>query len=219
MVGDREGALQQQYRYGARMIAVTAGGALAVLGGLAGPILRVWMGPEFAEASTWPLRILLLAYSAGAFFTLPSVAADAASRPGLQAVFLVVGALLHVGVIWFAVEWWGILGAAVAVLIGFLVPAVLGIPVIHRRLPMLPRPSVLVRDVRGVLLAVPGTLLFVFVLTRLFDPGAGVTPLMLGMAASAAVYMSLLFLFGGIKPDDLRRVIGIFTREGASYAR
>ena len=213
MVGGRKDALRQEYGYGSRIIAMTAGGALAILGGLAGPILTVWMGPEFAQAGTWTFRILLLAYAASALFTLPSVAADAASRPGLQAAFLILGALLHGGMIWFAVGWWGIQGAAAAVLVGFLVPALLGIPVIHRQLPILPRLSFMIRDARGILLAVPATVVVVALLNRLLEPSAGAARLAAGLAAGVAAYLGLLFLFGGIRPGDLSRVLGLFRPE------
>lgn len=211
LTGGRVDELRRQYRYGTRMVAVAAGGALAILGGLAEPILRVWMGPDFAQASAWPLRILLLAYSAGAFFTLPSVAADAAVHPGIPAGFLVTGSLLHAGFIWFAVVRWGIDGAAVAVALGFLVPFLAGTPVIHRRIRALPRLSTMLRDTRGVVFAALATLAFTVVLTRVTDPGAGVVPLLGALAACTIVYLGSLLAFGGIRFGDVRRMIGAFS--------
>ncbi len=219
MVGERSGDLDRQYRYGVRMVAVAAGGAVAVLGGLAEPLLRVWMGPDFAQASAWPLRILLLAYSAGAFFTLPSVAADAAARPGIPASFLVAGSLLHAAVIWFAVSRWGVTGAALAVGLGFLIPFLFGIPAIHRRIRVLPSLGLLVREIRGVGLAVLATLALVAGLLRMGDPGAGVVPLLGALAGCTAAYLVFLLLFGGVRAGEIRDILAVLAPGGGRGVR
>jgi O-antigen/teichoic acid export membrane protein len=219
LTGGRVNDLRRQYRYGTRMVAVAAGGALAVLGGLAEPVLRVWMGPDFAQTSVWPLRILLLAYSAGAFFTLPSVAADAAVHPGIPASFMVAGSLLHAALIWFAVARWGIVGAALAVAVGFLVPFLFGIPVIHRRIGALPSLASTAGEVKGVLLAVLGTIGIIAVLLRITDPGSGVAVLLASVVGCSAAYVGLLLMFGVVRLRDFRRMMGVLVPDSGGRAR
>ena len=186
LVADREEALRRQYRQGSRVVTAIVCGAIAVLGALAVPILSVWMGDTFARNGTWPFRLLLLAYGASALFTLPSVAADAAGRPGVPASFLVAGALVHVLVIWIAVPHWGLTAAAAGVLCGFLLPLLFGVPVIHRRVNGLPRLAELFLDVRGILVAAVGWL----------DDHRSLSPLLRALVHIAAAVWAVAWLGG-----------------------
>jgi O-antigen/teichoic acid export membrane protein len=216
LVANRTEELHRQYRQGTRMVAVAAGGAMAVLGGFAYPLLRVWMGPDFAEASTWPLRVLLLAYSASALFTLPSVAADADARPGIPAAFLVAGSLVHTALLWFAVSRWGVLGAAVAVGVGFLIPLFFGVPMIHRRISALPSLFSMARELVGVASAVLATFVLIAFLLRVSDPGAGVAPLLGSLVGCMAAYLGFLLAFRGIRLEEIRSMFGgLASRFGA----
>ncbi len=207
LVADREEALRRQYRQGSRVVAAIVGGAIAVVWGLAVPILSVWMGDEFARNGAWPFRLLLLAYGASALFTLPSVAADAAGRPGIPASFLVAGAVGHVLLIWFAVPHWGLLGASAGVLCGFLFPLLFGVPVIHRRVHALPRFAGVFLDVRGILIAAGVTLIISWAGGVLLHARTGVLPLLITLVASSSIYVALLFLFRVFGVEDLARLL------------
>ena len=212
LAGDRDAQLADQYRHGLRLIAAVAGGAMVVLGGLAHPILSVWMGPEFGALGTWPFRILLAAYAAGALFLLPSIAAEAAGRPAIPAAFLVAGCLLHIPLVLFLTPRFGLIGTATGVLAGYLVPLTLGVREIHRRIGRLPGLIPLLREVRGVAIATVAAGTATLFLARTAFPGSGIPPLLVSMAAAGFAYLALLFTFRGIRPRDLRILAGLVTR-------
>jgi len=214
LVADRVLAMRRQYRQGTRMVMAAVCGAVSVLGGLAAPILAVWMGDEFARQGTWPFRLLLLAYGASALFTLPSVAADAAGRPGIPAFFLVSGALLHVVVILILVPHWGLPGAAAGVLCGFLLPLLWGVPAIHRRIQPLPPLTAVLGDVRGAFFAGVLTLVLSAYVSRSGLAGTGWIPLLLFLCLCSGVYLLLVFAFRGIKFEDIRGVVRLVLPEG-----
>ncbi len=214
LAAGRYAELRDQYRHGVRLIAAVAGGSVAVAGGLAFPLLQVWMGRDFAVHGAWPFRVLLLAYAASALAMLPSVAADAAGRPGVPATFLAAGGLLHVPVVLLLVPHLRLLGAALGVLFGFGVPLLLGVPAIHRRLPELPGLGSLLKVIRGSLL---GTLLSgagCLYLAGTPFPGSGVGPLVFSLAAGSGAYVALLFLFRGLGGDDVRTLRRLLRRPG-----
>jgi O-antigen/teichoic acid export membrane protein len=206
LVAGRTEELKRQYRLGSRIVLAAVCGALVVLGGLARPLLGVWLGNDFATHATGPLRVLLLAYGIGAMFTLPSVAADAAGRPGIPALFLVSGALVHMVVIWITVPRWGLVGAAIAVLCGFMIPVLLGVPIMHRRIRALPTLTDIFLDARGILLAAGVTLLLSFPLARALTAASGWIPLLMSLTACSVLYLCFLFAFRGLHLDDVRRV-------------
>jgi len=210
IAGRREEELGTQYRHGIRLVMAVAGAGLVVVGGLAHPILAVWLGADFADAGAWPLRILLLAYSASALFLLPSVAADAAGRPGIPAGFLCVGALVHLPLLFLLISRFQLVGAALAVLVGFLVPMLFGTPWIHRRVPGLPRLGRLFQDTGGVAAAVlVGGSASSWIATTTF-PHSGVAPLVVSLAGAVLLYVGLLFLFRGLRGHDVRSVALVF---------
>jgi len=208
LVAQRHEDLGRQYRQGTRIVVAAVCGAIAVLGGLATPLLAVWMGEDFARYGAWPFRMLLLAYGMSALYTLPSVGADAAGRPGVAAFFLIAGAVLHMIVILVAVPHLGLGGAALGVLIGFAVPFFFGVPFIHRRIPALPSVPTLIGDVRGALLAAAITLLATGLLSRQRVMAMSWPTFLLSLGVSSGMYLALLFAFRGLRVDDFRR----FTR-------
>lgn len=205
LTGGRHAELRTQYRVGTRLVAAVAFGIAGVLGGLAGPILGVWLGPDFAREGTWVLRILLCAYAASSFFTLPSVAADGAGRPGLNAFFLVIAALAHVPLVVFGVMKFGLSGAALGVLAGFAIPLI-GVAVIHAKLPALPGMGSVIRDGRGAVLAGAVTAGAGSLAARTPFPGSGIPALLAALAAAGGLYLGLLFLFRGLGIQDVRRL-------------
>ena len=208
MTSGQTDSLRSQYRIGTRIIALVCMGMVAVLGGLARPLLSVWLGEDFAASGTWALRILLLAYAAGACFTLPSVAADAAGRPGLPAALLAIASLVHVPLVLLGIHLWGITGAAWGLLAGMLL-LLFGAGVIHRRLAELPSVSVTLRETRGAVLAGLFTGSLALLVARSPFPGSGIVPLLLSLLGMGLVYVLFLYVFRGFLPEDARRIAGL----------
>jgi len=207
LAAERIETLRRQYRQGTRMVMGAVCGAIAVLGGLAGPLLGVWMGVDFASHGTWPFRLLLLAYGASALFTLPSVAADAAGRPGIPAAFMVVGSLVHVAFIWLAVPHFGLSGAAGGVLLGFLLPLLSGVPTMHLRIAALPPLRSLFSEVRSAVLAGAISGLAAWAMSHAAYPSSGPLALIISLAVCSLLYLGLVFLLGGLRVEELRRAV------------
>lgn len=209
LAGNRLRDLERHYRLGTRLIALALFGAVAVLGGLADPVLKVWMGQDFAVAGTTSFRLLLLAYGASSLFILPSVAADAAARPGIPSFFLVIGSAVHVVFILLAVPHWGLAGAAAGVLLGFLIPLLLGVPIIHRAVPSLPSLRSVLRELRGTTAAFVLTALAAFLLSLRDYPGSGAIPLLASLSACVLLYGLLLWLFRSLRREDVVGFVGM----------
>ena len=77
-------------------------------------VLRIWLGPAFAEQAGTALRILAVGVFLGGLAHLPLAILYGAGRPDLPAKFHVVEVVVHVAVTFFLVKTWGITGAAVA---------------------------------------------------------------------------------------------------------
>jgi O-antigen/teichoic acid export membrane protein len=199
-------ALRAHYSNGVRLIAAVCLGALAVLGALAHPLLGVWLGDDFAAMGTWALRFLLMAYTAAAFFTLPSVVADAAGRPGIPAGILAVASLAHIPLVLIGIHLWGIPGAALGLLAGMLI-LLAGAAVIHIRLPEMPPLRETFGALRGSLVAALLTGGAAVLLARTPFPSLGIVPLLLSLAAAGLLYTLLLFAFRGMFPSDFRRLL------------
>ena len=199
-------ALRAHYWIGVRLIAALCFGLLAVLGSLARPLLEVWLGNDFAEAGTWTLRILLLSYTAAAFFTLPSVVADAAGRPEIPAGILAVASLVHIPLVFLGIRLWGISGAALGLLAGMLLLLV-GVGIIHTRLSEMPSLKDAGPAVRGSFFAAVLTILGGLVLSASDFPGSGILPLLMSLVAAGLLYLFLLFAFRGMLISDVRRLL------------
>jgi O-antigen/teichoic acid export membrane protein len=207
LVAKRIQALRHQYQQGMRMVLVVVCGAISVLGGLASPLLKVWMGDDFAREGTIPFRLLLIGYGASAVFTLPSVAADAAARPGIPAGFMVAGSLLHMVLLLVAIPRWGLTGAAGAVLCGYLVPLIFGVPALHRRIHALPSLASTVIECRGALMAGLLTLIAAGLISRSDYAGSGITPLLVSIGGASILFLLLAYALGGVRNQDFHRLV------------
>jgi O-antigen/teichoic acid export membrane protein len=128
----------------------------------------------------------------------------------------VVGSLVHTALLWFAVSRWGVLGAAVAVGVGFLIPLFFGVPMIHRRISALPSLFSMARELVGVASAVLATFVLIAFLLRVSDPGAGVAPLLGSLVGCMAAYLGFLLAFRGIRLEEIRSMFGgLASRFGA----
>jgi O-antigen/teichoic acid export membrane protein len=99
-----------------KLVALAVLPAAALLVVFAEPILSLWLGPEFAERSAWPLRLLVAGYALSALGTVPAVACDAVGRPGVTTAFSLAGAAFNVSLCVVLIPRFGITGAAAVIL-------------------------------------------------------------------------------------------------------
>jgi O-antigen/teichoic acid export membrane protein len=99
-----------------KLVALVVLPVAAALIVFAEPILSLWLGPEFAERSAWPLRLLVAGYALSALGTVPAVGCDAVGRPGVATAFSVAGAVFNVGLCLVLIPRYGITGAGAVIL-------------------------------------------------------------------------------------------------------
>ncbi|MEI6437332.1 MAG: oligosaccharide flippase family protein [Candidatus Omnitrophota bacterium] len=87
--------------------------ALAVF---AGPILNLWMGPEFAQKGWRVLMVLSLGSILGSITTVPNLIAMGLGQSKIISLFSVFTVLAYAVFMPFFTKWWGIEGAAWAIL-------------------------------------------------------------------------------------------------------
>jgi O-antigen/teichoic acid export membrane protein len=75
-------------------------------------ILQLWLGAEFAEKSTLVLQILALGVLINSLAHMPYALLQGVGRPDLPAKFHLIQLPVYIGILWFAVNQWGIAGAA-----------------------------------------------------------------------------------------------------------
>lgn len=81
---------------------------------LAGPLLNLWLGPEFAEKSTVVVQILALGVFVNAVAQVPYAAIQALGRPDVTAKLHVLEFPFYLGLLWISVTQLGITGVALA---------------------------------------------------------------------------------------------------------
>ena len=100
------------------MLSAAVVAALVLVGCLATPwALRVWLGPVFEAQSTLITQILLLAFGVNAVAQIPFTALQAAGRVRSVALLHVVELLPYGALLYLAISWLGIEGAAWASLL------------------------------------------------------------------------------------------------------
>ncbi len=97
----------------ARTLLIVAAPALVIA--IAGPLLlRLWLGPVFAEHGATAIRILALGVFVNAVAHVPSGVITAMGRPDVVAKFHIIELFIHVPAAWFLITHFGVAGAAAA---------------------------------------------------------------------------------------------------------
>ena len=97
----------------ARTLLIVAAPALVIA--IAGPLLlRLWLGPVFAEHGATAIRILALGVFVNAAAHVPSGVITAMGRPDVVAKFHIIELFIHVPAAWFLITHFGVAGAAAA---------------------------------------------------------------------------------------------------------
>ena len=150
---DRE-HLVELYLRATKVVAVLGLPIAALLVVFAHPILQFWIDPQFADKGALTLQLLAAGYGINIFSTIPAITSDSLGRPGVTTSFSVVSACLNVGLSLLLIPRFGIVGAALAILINSatLVPYFLWY--VHRRVLDLPIREVMTRSISAPAVAV-----------------------------------------------------------------
>jgi len=111
--GDRR-TLSRTCGRAVKYLLLLVGGAVAVLVVFADFVLHFWLGPEYAEHSTWAMRILSVGVLINSLATVPYAALQGSGRPDLTAKFHLLELPVYIVAAWFLVSLWDVTGAAVA---------------------------------------------------------------------------------------------------------
>lgn len=97
-----------------KWVILTMGPIVAIGVFLAGDILRVWLGEEFAGRSTKAMQILMAGMLLNALSQMPACLLDAMGRPDLRAKIFMSYVPIYVGLLWIGITNFGLEGAALA---------------------------------------------------------------------------------------------------------
>lgn len=107
---------RELYVRATKLVALVVFPAAVLLTLFAEPLLRLWVGDEFAREGTWPLRLLVAGYALNALTTIPALAADSVGRPRVPAAFAVASGVVNIGLSFALIPPFGLVGASCAIL-------------------------------------------------------------------------------------------------------
>jgi O-antigen/teichoic acid export membrane protein len=108
----RRETIAKVYALSLKTILLTVGPLVLLAVFLARTILRLWLGVEFAEQSTFVFQILLIGALVNSLALCPHALIRALGRPDLTAKFHLLELPIYVAMLWFLVKKLGIAGAA-----------------------------------------------------------------------------------------------------------
>lgn len=109
-------AIQNNFVHGSKLFAIISVPVLLMMSIFSGPILELWMGPEFPQEAATVLQILSLAGLLGSLTTVPNTIIMGLGFARLVAMFSLFTILLYVVFLpWFTLKW-GVQGTAWAIL-------------------------------------------------------------------------------------------------------
>jgi O-antigen/teichoic acid export membrane protein len=102
------------YAYAVKFLIVAVGPVSVLLAFLAEPILRIWLGAEFARTSTRVFQILAVGFLVNSLADVPLAQIQGTGRTDLPAKLNLLEFVVFVPLAWFLIQSWGINGAAAA---------------------------------------------------------------------------------------------------------
>jgi O-antigen/teichoic acid export membrane protein len=108
---------------------------LFVLYAWGGEILRIWIGPEFAEKGTVPLQMLVLGFLIGLLAPLSGALLEAVGRPDILVKLYLVELPFNIIVVWLLTKYLGITGAALSYSVRTVIETVILWAVVYRIVP------------------------------------------------------------------------------------
>ncbi len=106
--------LRPLFRRAVGMVVLLLSGPAAILVLFAPQLLRLWLGPQVADAAGTATRILAIGVLFNAAALVPSTFLSAFGRPDINAKFHMLEVVIHLPLAWWLVSHYGIVGAASA---------------------------------------------------------------------------------------------------------
>jgi O-antigen/teichoic acid export membrane protein len=200
---DRPDDLRKLYLTSSRFLFLFNASLTAAVCALAQPLLRYWVGPQFATAGSIALVLFMLSQGVNAASMSAGYLNYSAARPGVNLMFSVANSAIAIGLIYPLTAWLGVTGAALASLVGSSMVA----PFLwysHRKVLHIGSLSVFRSSYVGTLAAV---CILAPVASLVVSPLATnlVTALSL-LFVTFAANMLLSSLLGAVKRDEARRL-------------
>lgn len=179
-------------------------------------ILLVWLGPEFSLRSALALKILALAYFMAAMSAPGVVAADAFGKPQIASLFAGISAVINFIAAIILIPRFGIEGAALALLINFVVQVPIFILVVNKKLIKVSnlkflRYTMLKPIFSGIIAS-----LILFQVTGFLQ---GLLGLITGAIIFGIVYLAINLILGTIEQRDKKAAIYLLGKVSESLRR
>jgi O-antigen/teichoic acid export membrane protein len=97
-----------------KLLLLVVGPATLLLIFFSGPLLTVWLGPQFAAEGTVVLQVLAVGVFLDSLASVPRTLLAGVGRPDIPSKFNLFELPLHVGLVWFLSTRFGLPGAALA---------------------------------------------------------------------------------------------------------
>jgi len=104
--------LDRAYLKATRYVVYLNAAMLVLLAVFAYPLLRLWMGADFARSGAAVLALMALAQFIDSLTSLPSLVNDGMGHPRMSGLFALSRAVAGLGIVYVGVAGWGIVGAA-----------------------------------------------------------------------------------------------------------
>ena len=129
----RDDDLRRHYLLASRYLFFLNGAISLMLATLAGPILAIWLNPEFAQKGATVMTLIALTLWLDSLTNLPSLMNDGLGHPRVTGLFAVGRAALGLGFIAIGIAQAGIVGAAAGHLLASLLMSALFLWWVHGR--------------------------------------------------------------------------------------
>jgi O-antigen/teichoic acid export membrane protein len=131
---ERHGDLQELYSRTIKYIYCVLAPITVILVVFARPIIRIWLGPDFVDKSTFPLQVLAIGVFVNCFAHVPYCFLQARGRPDTAAKLVLYELAPYSVIAWYLITSYGIDGAAIAWSIRVFVEALLYLWIARRTL-------------------------------------------------------------------------------------
>jgi len=125
--------LDRAYLKATRYVVYLNAAMLVLLAVFAYPLLRLWMGADFARSGAAVLALMALAQFVDSLTSLPSLVNDGMGHPRVSGLFALARAFAGLGIVYAGVAGWGIVGAAWGHLIAAIVFTLAFLVAVHGR--------------------------------------------------------------------------------------
>jgi O-antigen/teichoic acid export membrane protein len=193
--------LDRAYLKATRYVVYLNAAMLVLLAVFAYPLLRLWMGADFARSGAAVLALMALAQFIDSLTSLPSLVNDGMGHPRVSGLFALSRAVAGLGIVYVGVAGWGIVGAAWGHLVAATLFTLAFLVAVHGRTV----PTTLARLCRQGYLpgmgAAAGVALAASLAERWFDRSVPDFIVIAGMTAGLLVLLGMLVV---AEPPDRR---------------